>query len=463
MSESVPASREALFALLRELARADVPAPARLAAAREAIANGHLGPPSEAFIEDRDGRPISLLVWAAAWNDGEMVELLLRQGASPLAAQGARESVFRAAHRHGPSAMFQLVRRAAREASERSSHHGLATYPGERRYALRTERGVRDLRRAVEQSRKLDVLLVACDLKATARALASLVQAPRREADVASRPVQDAARLLFLYRLKGIDWTIIPLVFETGSPWNVEHVRELAAAGSGVAPMARALASATASRVVHVKYDEHTIYTEHGGIETHRADETSDVLAELAAFVPPMRASTDGYNVRLELLGLEPSDVERVDVIVLQELGEPPIDRTIALPTSAPALVGAPVLLAQGLPAMVPASVAPAKSEAPPLVREPPPIITEPAPSEAPPLVREPPPLIATAIESEPPIADEPPSIVPEPRVSKNAPPPLVREPPPIVAMAMSEEAPLDESPSLTSEPEPAGDGGGET
>lgn len=468
MSETAPRSREALFVLLRELARADEVPPERLAAARESIRAGHLGAASEAVVEDRSGRAIPLLAWAATWNDREMaelllergahvdagdgaegtalhaaasgdalglVELLLARGASPLASRSTRESVLRAAHRHGP--IFQLVRRAAKDAIERcgSARHGLATLPSDRRYALRTDRGVSDLRRAAEP---LAVVLVESDVKTAARALGNLVRSPRREADVGSRPVQDARRLTFLYRLRGFEWTIIPFVFGEGSPWNVEHVTELSAPGAGMAPFARALASAVGRRVIHIEHTKHTIFHDHGGIDA-RTDEAE--LSELGVFVPPMRVGTDGYHVQLELFGVDAADVERVDLVVLQELGEPEVDRRIQL-TSAPALVGAPTLAMPGLPPMVAqppaASLGPPKSEAPPLVREPPPTVTQlgPAPSEAAPLSREAPPMLAVpepppSDERTAPPADEPPARA-EPAPSEA--PPLVREPPPIVA-----------------------------
>lgn len=484
MTDAVPRSREALLRLLQDLARADHPTPERLASAREAIRNGHLGPPSEAIVEDGAGRPIPLLVLAAVWDDVEMVkllldhgaeidagsgaegtalhaaaasgslalvELLLTRGASPLASRHTRESVQRAVHRHGHHPIVQLVRRAAYEAIARAGTAcaGLATMPFARRYVLRTDRGVDDLRRAVAERQRLDVVLVRSDLKTTARALGNLVQAPRREADVAHRAVQDAHRLVFVYRLRGIDWTIVPFLFEVSSPWNIESTVELAAPGAGISPIARALASATQSRVIHVKYDEHTIYTEHGGIETRRADEGDDELRELGVFVPPMRVSTDGYDVQLQLFGVDGSDVERADLVVLQELGEPEIVRAVQLPTAAPAVVGAPTLLAQGLPPMVQGAPEPGppRSDAPPMLREPPPIVVEtgPAPSEAPPLMREPPALVAQPTSSSsdaPPLAHEP-ATVAEPSPRKSGPPPLVREPPPLVMNppTMSEEA----------------------
>jgi len=463
---SEPSSREALVALLSELARGEV-RPERSAAARAGIGAGLLASSDEVI----DGVP--LLAWAATWGDLEMVklllergadidagngasgtalhaaaskgdlalvELLLERGASPLGVRSTRESVLRAAHPHGP--LFQRVRRAAKEASERSAFTGLATGVLDRRYALRTDRGAHDLRRAVEARRALDVLLVESDLKTTVKALASMVQAPRREADVASRPVQDAQRLAFLYRLRGIDWTIIPLVFEAASPWNVEQVPELAAAGSGIAHLARALARAAERRVVHVKYDEHTIYSEHGGIETRSGDAMGE---ELRVLIPPMSVGTDGYHVRLQLFGVERSDLERVDLVVLQELGEPAIVRTTALPAAAPAVVGAPVLLMSGLPAMVEAPAI-GRSEAPPLVREPiAPADLGPAISDAPPMAREAPPMIPGA--APPPIVEAaPPSREPPPMVRLSDTPPLVRAPPPMVTTPpTTEEHPADD------------------
>jgi hypothetical protein len=171
---------------------------------------------------------------ATAGGQPELVARLVARGASPLALRADRESVVRSAHAHPRSALFQLVRRVAREAAERQPGAGFATGPFARRYVPRTDRGVDDLRRAVEPRRALDVVLVHDELKNVARALGNLVQAPRREADVVRRAVQDAARLLFLLRLHELEWTLVPFVFESESPWSIEDVPELAAPGTGV-------------------------------------------------------------------------------------------------------------------------------------------------------------------------------------------------------------------------------------
>jgi hypothetical protein len=467
----IPQTRENLVRLLRDLAGEDAPDPERLAAARKAIESGLLGAPGTS-VEDRAGRPVPALVWAASWGDAEMVkllldagasldagtgeggtalhaaaakghqavvDLLLARGASPLALRGTRESVLRVAHPHGRSMLFQTIRRAAKETIDRTGAacHGLATLVFDRRYALRTDRGTADLRRALDGRRALDVLCVRADMKTTVRELANLVQAPRRESDVAARPVQDAQRLLFVYRLRGIDWTIVPFVFEDASPWNVEQVKELAAPGTGIAPMARALASATASRVLHLRYDGFTIYSEHGGIETRPADMMDEELATLGVLVPAMRATTDGYGVQLQLSALEPSDVERADVVVLQEHGDPEIDRRLQLPAAAPARVGPPpVTSLPGAPALVsepPRVEEPsAPSAAPPMVHEAPPMVP-------PPMMHAPPPMVpAAAVTEEPPIAVDP---GPAPR-GASAPPPLVHAPPPMVTTPPKTEEP---------------------
>ncbi len=304
---------------------------------------------------------------------------------------------------------------------------------------MRTDRGIDALRSAVDGRGSLDLVLVESDLKATARALASLVDAPRREADVAARPVEDAHRLLVAFRLRAIDWTIVPFVFEPGSPWNVEHVSELAAAGQDVSAMARAIAGETGSRVLHLRHDGYTIYAAHGSIETRPADAMDEELSALGVLVPPLRVRSDGLHVQLELFGIEPADVERVDVVVLRELGDPAVDRGVA-PASAPALVGVPAVLSPDAPALVQtpppvsASLGPEPSEAPPLVREPPPIVepSGPAASEAEPLVREPPPLVDVPDAPTPP-PDAPPPVAEPPLVTaprKSEAPPLVHPPP---------------------------------
>ncbi len=420
LADSVTApSHDALLALLTELARSG-PSAERLAKAREDMRA--LGAP-----KDLEGAP--LLVWAVRWNDLEMVELLLGHGAGTFVLRG--EPLVRLAHAQGRP-MLDAIRRAARAAAERSPAPGLAIAEWERHFSLRTDRGVAELRRS---ARALDVLLVASDLKSVARALGNLVHAPRREADVATRPVQDAHRLVFLFRLRGIEWTIVPFAFDDGSPWNVEHVTELAAPGTGIAPMARALASATRSRVIHVRHGSHTIHTEHGGIETH---DDGDPLTDQALFVPPVRVRSDGYHVQLEICGVDASDVERVDLVVLQELGEPAIDRRTALPSAAPAVVGAPVLLSPNLPPVVTHAPeladGPPRTGAPPMAREAPPMVVideGPARSEGAPLTREAPPMLDVP-ETDPPdeaVAEPPLASAP----TKSGPPPLVHAPPPMV------------------------------
>lgn len=435
-----PATREELLATLQSLAL-EGPSIERLSAARDAIARGLLGSARDVALTDASGRAIPLLVWSARWGDLELVklvlaqgadvhaghgadgtalhaaaergdlamcELLLAHGASPLALRHTGESVLRAAHPHGRSLLRELLRRAARAAAEphASTFVGLATLPSPRRYVLRTDRGALELRHAVQAQPRLDVVLVASDVKTTVRALGNLVQAARREADVARRPVEAAQRLAFVYRLNGLPWTIVPLVFEVGSPWRVEHVRELAAPGTGIAPFARALAGALSARVIHLEHDTYTFYFEHGGIERRTPEAIDDELAAMQVLVPPMRVRTDGYHVQLEVTGIEPSEVERVDVVVLQEHGDPDVDRTVARPTAAPALLGGPVAWVPGQPALVsapeprtsePPPVVSAPASAPPRVSAPPPLVVE-APSPTPPMVRPPPPMVVLPV-----------------------------------------------------------------
>lgn len=360
-----------------------------------------------------DGKPV--LVWAASWGDAAMVELLLQRGASALAIAETRESALRAAHRH-PN-VVSILRRAAREEIERtrSACASVVAMIFDRRYALARDRGAADLRAATSA---LDVLCVKADLKTAVKALATLVQAPRREADVAQRAVADAERLVFLYRLRGIDWTIVPFVFEPSSPWNVEHVTELAAPGTGIAPIARALANAVAARVVHVKHAEHTIYSEHGGIETRSGE---DDLRALGILIPPMRATTDGFDVQLQLFGLEASDIERADVVVLRELGDPDVDRRVPQTSGIPAFVGPPpVASLPGAPPLVKQE----EEERRPMQHEPPPMLAIPTSHAPPPMV----PIAPAPIEPampEPPLSE--PGRVSQPPAFVHAPPPMVK------------------------------------
>ncbi len=384
-----------------------------------------------------------------AVSDGDLaiVTTLLEDGASPLAVRDSGESVLRAAHRHREgephgAEVFQLIRRAAREAIEKVADRvtglGSQDAPG--------GKGAEALRRSVDG--ELDVLLAECDVKVAARALAELVQAPRREADVAARPVADAARLAFVYRKESSAWAVLPLRFASDSPWNVENVHELAARGDGIAPLARALAQAAGCRVAHVEADALTMYAPDGRIETpsrledgwlpeeadppggedaarrreqiRRVDHTLD---ELDVDLPAMRVETNGYDVQLVLRGVEPETVERVDLVVLQELGDAPALRALEPAPTTPAFVGPggqPALAHAPPPVVRPAE--PAKSEAPPLEREPPPLVSEPparpSANAPPPIVTEPP------MENELPPPAEPPPPVGKPEPPRVAPPP---------------------------------------
>jgi len=488
VSHPTPTSRESLLALIAELHSSAEVSDDAMAAVRAAIASGLLGPPDEALVDD-----VPLLVWFSARSDlegvaqlldlgasvdaghgaggtalhaavesgsSEMVDLLLSRGASPLAQRGTGESVLRVAHRQPPT-LFHAVRRAVRQAAEGSpgALSGLASPTLEHTFELRVARGVRELRQSMASHGSLDVLVVQSELKAVARALGKLVQSPRREADVAGRPVGDAERLAVLYRLQGIDWTIVPLVFAQGSLWNIPRVPELAAGGTGIAPLARALASEAQSLTIHIQLDRFTVYSAHGGIETHAAggDDLSDELGSRGVFVPPMSVRTDGAHVQLELVGIEPSEVQRLDVLVLQEFGDPAVDRNTT-PRAAPARIGAPPLALAGQPAMVAAAPppAPAKSAPPAMVKAPAmangPVLVAPgnAGSEAPAMA-------GPSIVAEPPPVSE--SQVPEPPLAtgsgpKSAPPPLVSpsapmsEAPPIVTPARGADEPAsgDES-----------------
>lgn len=439
------------------------------------------------------------LFTAVAEGDLEaVVRLLGDEGASPLAVREDRTSLARAAHRHLDDgaqgrAVFQRVRRAAEEAVERSERlAGLAGIPGPR-----LGRGLADLRATVGASGALDLVCAECEVKTAARALATLVQSPRREADVASRPVADAARLAFVYRLRPSAWSIVPLVLEAGSPWSVPHVRELAARGEGVGPIAKALAETAGCRTMHVELDTVTEYAPDGAVQRRtfepeewwapdgplptaeeaaaalpgRADDPAlpeaaarrrerlrrmdEALAGLGVDVPSMRIRTNGWDVQLEL-GLDAAQVARADLVVLQELGDPAVDRSLGQAPPAPALVapGGEAPLAHAPPSIVSAPE-PDRSEGEAMAHEPPPIVDAPAvvaepavadgPKE-PPLVREPPPMVdpsevppneppAPAPRDEPEAPDDPeaPDAPAPPVRGGTAEPPMVSEPPPIV------------------------------
>ncbi|MEZ4338303.1 MAG: hypothetical protein R3B82_16910 [Sandaracinaceae bacterium] len=167
------------------------------------------------------------------------------------------------------------------------------------------------------------------------------------------------------------------------------------------------------------------------------------MLAELAVLVPPMHVATDGLGVRLELGGVALEEVERVDLVVLQEHGAPAVDRRPGQAPAAPAMLapdGTP-LLAHAPPAAV---AAPDPTQ--------PPLRSEPAPAAPPPVVAPPPP------------SAPPPALVSPGDVKPNAPPPMVPseppasrppskvEEPPLVAPSSGPSAP---PPMVTTPPEP--------
>jgi len=447
------------------------------------------------------------LAAAVAQGDADEVRALLEAGASPLAATGEHESMLRAAHARrdapGGAEVLLLLRRAASEAIEQSAArlNGLATPAGDGDAGAI---GLAPLRRALRATRRAHVLAAECEVKTAARALGKLVGSPRREADVAQRPVADAPRLAFLYRAHGSAWTLIPLVFDIDSAWHLERVPELEARGAGLSPLARALAAEAECRVLHVEYDAVTEHSPSGALERktfevedwwvpegtpptpdearallpdfagapdalleaaaarrERLRRMDAALDELGIRVPPMRVQTDGWGVQLELRGAR--DVERVDVVVLQELGDAPKDRALGQAPAAPAMVGpggAPAL-AHAPPPKVDAPE-PAPSSAAPMSNAPPPVLgpqrTTGAPAAPPPIVSGEP-----AVPNELPDAGDEPAeepaaepTPPEPSEPASEPAPA---PPPVAAGSAAPNAPpppVDADEAVPNEPAPA-------
>ncbi|MEC7524043.1 MAG: hypothetical protein VYE22_29445 [Myxococcota bacterium] len=313
------------------------------------------------------------------------VERALEAGASALRAEDGTAPL-RRAHAAGP-AMVARLKRAAREESAE-------TRPGLAREAA---------------GGSLDALWVEAEVKATARALGELVQAPRREADVAARPIEDAHRLAFVVGPKGSRWSAVPVGVD--APWRLESVPELEARGDGLEPLTRALASRVGARALLVRDEAFTVYEPGGGVTRRTFDEPSweaedpgspaarrdAALAEMGVSLFRANVRSDGLRVQLTT----DADVARVDLVVLQELGDPSVDRRLSA-VSAPAPVG---------PAGQPA-----------LVNAPPPRVTpdEPAPSDEAPMQREAPPM-APPLQGHapPPLVDSP---------SAKPPPPMVGE-----------------------------------
>ena len=335
------------------------------------------------------------------------VESALASGADVLRPVGSRdEALLRLAHTRldGPQglAIVQAVGRAARAAAEAQTDPLM---------------GVRPLADAPHPS---SVLFLECEVKVAARAAAELVRAPRREADVAARSVADAARQLYVYRRRGQSWCTVPLTYtgQDSAARAIADVPELEARGEGVSPFARTLATRAGCRVVHLEGDAWTLYGPEGRVERRtfddedweRPDATRDErlahsLAEIGIHPGPAAIDSDGYHVSLGVP--DPASLERVDLVVLQELGSPAVIRRVA-PVSAPALVGpgGQPPLASAPPAMVkPDEPAPSQGRS----AEPPPMV---APDAAPVPVRSP---TASGAAPPPSVASAPPPMVTEP------------------------------------------------
>lgn len=359
----------------------------------------------------------------AAVRAGDRAEVdgLLEGGASALAVVDPEGSLLRLAHggldRPDGRAIVNSLRSAARaEAESRPRLPGLGTVAGA------MSEGVAALREASGES--VSVVLLEGPAALAAKTLASLLQAPRREADVGGRGVMDAARLLFCLRMKEAAWTAVPFALAADSPWNVGDITELNRRGEGLEPLCRALAETAQRRVIHIEATAFTIYGATGTIERHGADdEGADAagapsLVDLGVALPAMRIRTDGFDVQLELTGVDAAAVERLDLVALQELGEPRLDRR---PGAAP-----------GLPAMVAPGGEAVLAEAPPARVEPVANPTDP-PSMVPVVGSQPPPMVTkevtkNEIVSPPPRPPEEPPAEPKipPPAAPSAPPPLV-------------------------------------
>lgn len=355
--------------------------------------------------------------------DRARVEQLLSEGASarvPLAEQG---SLLRVAHAGSETPEGRGVFQALRAAARREADNGVRT-PGLAAAAGAVAPGAGSAR--AEAGADLKVVLLEGPAALAAKSLASLLAAPRREADVAARGVMDAARLLFCLQLRQSAWTIVPFAAPS-SPWALGDIVELNRRGDGLAPLCRALAECAGRRVILVEEDAFTTYGAEGTI-ARRDGESEDgmplsdegrrqrldaELAELGVWLPAMRIGTDGYDVQLEVTGVDPTAVERLDLVALQELGDPLADRRPAAPSGVPQMVGpgGRAIVAEARPAVVERVAQPSAPPAmvPVVGSEPPPMVTKevtqneivspppkpPAPAATPPAASAPPPMVS--------------------------------------------------------------------
>ncbi|MFK7992085.1 MAG: hypothetical protein AB8I08_39065 [Sandaracinaceae bacterium] len=356
----------------------------------------------------------NMLHAAVTAGDRAQVEQLLADGASALEVLEPEGSLLRLAHagldRPDGRVIVNALRSAARaEAESRARLSGSGVVDGD------MAPGVSSLRGAAGDG--LGVVLLEGPAALTAKTLASLLQAPRREADVGARGVMDAARLLFCLKMKEAAWTVVPIDLAPNAPWNLGEITELNRRGSGLEPLCRALAETAERRVIHVEADAFTVYGSAGTIERHTdADEGAPTLNDLGVQLPAMRIHTDGHDVQLELTGVSPDAVERLDLVALQEFGEPRLDRR---PGAAP---GMPKMVAPGGQALL--------AEAPPARVEPVASPTDP-PSMVPIVGSQPPPMVTkevtqNEIVSPPPRPPKEPVVETPSPAAPSAPPPLV-------------------------------------
>lgn len=272
---------------------------------------------------------LTALMDAAGDGRLDIVELLLASGADPLAKSMVGETPLRlaaAARDRGVDPEGKVLRRLWRAAQDAARGRKGSTLVCRRRKSMldpASDRGVGALR-SLYQWGEADwaILPLASEVEHVSAVLADVESAPRREEDVAKRLVVDSERLYFVFELKGLPWTLVPL--QVGAPVRQTREMERLAADAAKRLECRGVLL-YATTFYDIAPDGALRFWAPGGGDPDEVprsvlDELDGALAEREVLVPGISFDTDGYHVQLCLHGVRKRDVGRVDVVVLEEL-----------------------------------------------------------------------------------------------------------------------------------------------
>lgn len=269
------------------------------------------------------------LMFAAADGDLRIVQMLLEAGADPLAVSKLGETPLRAAAsvRGRPldpeGEVLRTLWFAARDAARGRKGSTLVCRRRKPMLDPASDRGVAALR-SLYQWGEPDwaILLLDAEVERVSAVLADLESAPRREEDVARRLVLDSERLYFVFELKGLPWSFVPL--QVGAPVRQTRELELLAADAAKRLECRGVLL-YATTFYDIAADGALRFWAPGGgdpdlVPRSVLDELDEALAERGVLVPGISFDSDGYHVQIVLHGVRKRDVGRVDVVVLEEL-----------------------------------------------------------------------------------------------------------------------------------------------